>query len=206
MRYGLPVKRGRKPKQTTTPKRAPKTEAGKRIFNAIVQSAEQLLVAEGVELTTNAIAERAGVSVGSLYQYFPNKLAVIATVTKRLNAQLEEAMAAAVEEQGSAGDALIACLRAYCRTGDPHLRRALLRHVPRSWEGTGLDDGEERVLRRLQKLGSGVGIDPLQAQLFVFAIRGAFQGSLLFSLESVVNGHVEKQLEELLKAYLARHS
>jgi AcrR family transcriptional regulator len=44
---------------------------------AILQAAAQILVKEGeAALTTNYIAERAGVSIGTLYQYFPDKQAV----------------------------------------------------------------------------------------------------------------------------------
>jgi AcrR family transcriptional regulator len=45
---------------------------------AIVQACRQVLAEEGAErLTTNRIAEVAGVTVGSLYQYFPNKEAIL---------------------------------------------------------------------------------------------------------------------------------
>ncbi|WP_454277896.1 TetR/AcrR family transcriptional regulator [Sphingomonas sanguinis] len=45
--------------------------------DAIVEAAARILEAAGPSgYTTNAIAQRAGVSVGSLYQYFPNKDAI----------------------------------------------------------------------------------------------------------------------------------
>lgn len=48
-------------------------------MSAILQAGRELLEAEGSEaVTTNRIAERAGVSIGSLYRYFPNKEAVLA--------------------------------------------------------------------------------------------------------------------------------
>lgn len=46
----------------------------KETVRAIVQAASKILVEEGVKgFNTNNIAKRAGVSIGSLYQYFPNK-------------------------------------------------------------------------------------------------------------------------------------
>ena len=46
-----------------------------------MQAGRQLLGSEGPKsLTTNRIAERAGVSIGSLYRYFPNKDAVLAAI------------------------------------------------------------------------------------------------------------------------------
>jgi AcrR family transcriptional regulator len=45
-------------------------------------SATRVVAAEGLaRATTNRIAEVAGVSTGSLYQYFPNKLAIVITLT-----------------------------------------------------------------------------------------------------------------------------
>jgi AcrR family transcriptional regulator len=51
---------------------------------AIVEAAARILVDEGpAALTTNGVARRAGVSVGSLYQYFPNKHAVLRALLER---------------------------------------------------------------------------------------------------------------------------
>jgi AcrR family transcriptional regulator len=52
--------------------------------DAIVEAAGRLLVEHGrLGVTTNAVAERAGVSIGSLYQYFPNKEAIFAALQER---------------------------------------------------------------------------------------------------------------------------
>ncbi len=53
-------------------------------MDAIVEAAGRLLVEHGrLGVTTNAVAERAGVSIGSLYQYFPNKEAIFAALQER---------------------------------------------------------------------------------------------------------------------------
>lgn len=50
----------------------------------IIQAATQIFTERGYAgATTNHIAERAGVSIGSLYQYFPNKEAILATLATR---------------------------------------------------------------------------------------------------------------------------
>jgi AcrR family transcriptional regulator len=52
--------------------------------DAILQAATQVLLASGFEkMSTTRIAERAGVSVGSFYQYFPNKRALLAALVHR---------------------------------------------------------------------------------------------------------------------------
>jgi len=57
-----------------TPRKSPSQDRARATVCALLQAAAQVLEAEGEEgLTTNKIAERAGVSIGTLYQYFPNK-------------------------------------------------------------------------------------------------------------------------------------
>ncbi|MDQ3265402.1 MAG: TetR/AcrR family transcriptional regulator [Myxococcota bacterium] len=57
-----------------TPRKRPSQERARATVEALLQAAAQVLEAEGEEgLNTNKIAERAGVSIGTLYQYFPNK-------------------------------------------------------------------------------------------------------------------------------------
>ena len=59
---------------TETAPREPQQKRAFETVQAILQAAGQLLVEQGfAKTTTNAIAARAGVSIGSLYQYFRNK-------------------------------------------------------------------------------------------------------------------------------------
>ncbi|HEY6130492.1 MAG TPA: TetR/AcrR family transcriptional regulator [Halioglobus sp.] len=59
-------------------KHKPQQERAKRTYEAILAAAAQLLVEIGVErISTNLVAERAGITVPALYRYFPNKYAVL---------------------------------------------------------------------------------------------------------------------------------
>jgi len=61
--------------------------------NAILEAAARILESDGLQMfNTNAIADRAGVSVGSLYQYFPTKGAVLRELIRRKRAELVSAM------------------------------------------------------------------------------------------------------------------
>jgi AcrR family transcriptional regulator len=67
---------------------------------AILEATIQVLLDVGKEkLTTTRVAARAGVSVGTLYQYFPNKSALLQAVLKQHFAQIIDAVERACEEQ-----------------------------------------------------------------------------------------------------------
>lgn len=67
----------RKPPSITS-RRQPKQARSNDLVNAILEAAVQVLAKEGVRrFTTTRVAERAGVSVGSVYQYFPNKASIL---------------------------------------------------------------------------------------------------------------------------------
>ena len=66
------------PKLRTVPRKLPRQDRSRATVDAILEAAARVLVKEGFErTTTNRVAEAAGVSVGSLYQYFPNKEAIL---------------------------------------------------------------------------------------------------------------------------------
>lgn len=78
-----------------TPRKQPTQERARATVDAILQATAYILVKKGwTDLTTNAVAERAGVNIASLYQYFPNKLALVVELQRR---HIAEARAAARE-------------------------------------------------------------------------------------------------------------
>lgn len=65
------------------PRKSPRQRRARETVDAILRATEQVLASDGyARASTNRIAEVAGVSVGSLYQYFPNKDALISAVTE----------------------------------------------------------------------------------------------------------------------------
>jgi AcrR family transcriptional regulator len=81
------------------PRRTPRQARARATFSAIVDACAQLMGSGGYDaLTTNAISERAGVSVGTLYEYFPNREAIVAALTTEACGRLVERMTRAVGE------------------------------------------------------------------------------------------------------------
>jgi AcrR family transcriptional regulator len=92
-----------------SPRKSPRQSRSAVTVAAILDATAHILVERGYAATsTNAVAERAGVSVGSLYQYFPNKDALIAALHVRhieqMKAVIERALAKAMD--GTLADAL----------------------------------------------------------------------------------------------------
>jgi AcrR family transcriptional regulator len=71
------------------PRKSPRQRRSTATVDAILEAAARILEADGLEaLTTNAVADLAGVSIGSLYQYFPGKAAILAEMIRRQRADL----------------------------------------------------------------------------------------------------------------------
>lgn len=75
------------------PRKAPRQARSRALVEAIVEATARIFEREGAAAcTTNAVAETAGVSIGSLYQYFPNRHALTAALVAREHEFLLTAM------------------------------------------------------------------------------------------------------------------
>jgi AcrR family transcriptional regulator len=80
-------------------RKRPRQARSQSTFDAIVEAAARILAEDGGRrLTTNRIAARAGVSVGSLYQYFPDRRAIVRALLERELARAEAMRPAAIDD------------------------------------------------------------------------------------------------------------
>ncbi|HMV33756.1 MAG TPA: TetR/AcrR family transcriptional regulator [Gemmatimonadales bacterium] len=85
------VNRKRAPRRAAEPRRRPQQERGEKRVEEILDAAESVIADLGVAATTtNAIADRAGASVGSLYHFFPNKDAIIRALAARYEGEMRQ--------------------------------------------------------------------------------------------------------------------
>jgi AcrR family transcriptional regulator len=121
-------------KLDTSPRKHPTQARAKDTVEAILGAATQLFIQCGYEQTTMAgIAIRAGVSVGSLYQYFPNREALVAALIERHADELVRTLRSIL--RGHARSTLEDCLRASIEATitanplDPRLHKILSEQV-----------------------------------------------------------------------------
>jgi AcrR family transcriptional regulator len=87
------------------PRKQPRQARARATYSAIVDACAQLLAAASYDaLTTNAVAERAGVSIGTLYEYFPNRESIVAALTADACGRLVARMHCAALETIGMGD------------------------------------------------------------------------------------------------------
>jgi AcrR family transcriptional regulator len=120
----------------TKPRKSPAQQRSQLTVAALLKATAHILVKEGYEsASTNRIAEAAGVSIGSLYQYFPSKEALVAAVVDRHMQEMLQLLRAVVD--GVREQPLEVATRELVRVMidahrvDPKLHRALVEQVPR---------------------------------------------------------------------------
>ncbi|GAA4906674.1 AcrR family transcriptional regulator [Nonomuraea thailandensis] len=174
-----------------TPRKQPRQHRSRETVAVILEAAAQLFQRYGYAgTTTNKIAERAGVSIGSLYQYFPNKDALLVALAEHHLAQsgeqVAQVLARAAERRPSLLELLTGLVRcvADLHTDRPALHRLLFDQAPRT---PGLvarfRETEQRIAHalagELRRIGAG-GPDPeLSGLLAVQGIEAHLHGALL---------------------------
>ncbi|MEM6291735.1 MAG: TetR/AcrR family transcriptional regulator [Myxococcota bacterium] len=191
------------------PRRTPKRRSSQSIVTAILDAAGELLVDAGLSgMTTNAIAKRAGVSVGSLYQYFPNKQAVCAGIAGRVNTRLLEALQDALQRDAEPYERLDAAIAVICSSeiGSHDVRRALLEYVPRSWEESRIGETEQALIELFAPLFAEIAPDLTpedrvqRQQVVMFAVRGAVQGLMLHGMDLLGEARLRSWLRAMVVA------
>ena len=120
-----------------SPRKRPRQQRSRETVEAILTAGARLFGELGFGgASTNRIAEAAGVSIGSLYEYFPNKGAILVALAERrldeMMREVQEELTAATEDEASLEELLrrfvVTMLAAHER--EPDLHRAVFSEAP----------------------------------------------------------------------------
>lgn len=120
----------------TNPRKSASQKRSRLTVAALLEATARILVREGFDkASTNRIAEVAGVSVGSLYQYFPGKEALVAALIDRHNQEVMQAvqgeLAEAVDLPMEQAVRKLVAVAIKAHRIDPKLHRVLSEQIPR---------------------------------------------------------------------------
>ena len=138
------------PRAHTLPRKNATQARSKATVDAILEATARILVKEGYDhASTNKVAEAAGVSIGSLYQYFPSKEELVAALIER---HMDEMTCVVAEAAVRLRDApLEVAAREIVRmmiaahAVDPKLHRVLVEQVPRVGRLEKIEDVQTRA-------------------------------------------------------------
>jgi len=195
------------------PRRRPRQrrseETRDRILDAAVEVFTEFGYARG---TTNRIAEWAEVSVGSLYQYYPNKDAIVAELVAR---HLDAGIAAATERRRTGmPESIGGVMRAIVGTAvgnhahDPGFLRILMEQAPRSHElMTRVAELQHRAIGDMREILQAqpdvVVADEDAAARLVVATVDVVVHQLLAAPDPLAASVVEDEVVAMLTRYLA---
>jgi AcrR family transcriptional regulator len=124
-------------KQRLEPRKPPVQKRSRATVNEVLSAAAQVFEAHGYAAgTTNRIAARAGVSIGTLYQYFPSKEAIAVAILERHIADTDHRLHEWVGHMVAEQHGLRAALHDYVtgmlemHSGQPRLHHILLEETP----------------------------------------------------------------------------
>jgi AcrR family transcriptional regulator len=195
------------------PRKAPRQARSAVTVAAILEAAVQVLLAEGAaRFTTTRVAVRAGVSVGTMYQYFPHKQALLYAVLKQHLEEVAQAVEAACRRDrgktlAAISDGLAA---AYLEAKTRHFAASQALYLVASELDTGdlLGWTSQRMVDAIQPLlasASDATIDDLAG--VTFALRATLSGTVRSILARGADpARVETLRQELpviCRAYLA---
>jgi AcrR family transcriptional regulator len=165
-----------------TPRKAPRQPRARATVDAIIEAAEQLTRKLGItEWTTNHVAERAGVSIGTLYQYFPSKESLLTAAYLQRRTVRLDAITTALTTLGGTRAARLTAERAVARAwldGDWPLELTLRAQLVADGAARKLVDVDEQALRILREAVARDGAVDEVAARRAFIVLRAIEGAI----------------------------
>ena len=200
----------------TNPRKLPQQGRSRETVDALLEATAQLLVRDGYDkASTNKIALKAGVSIGSLYQYFPSKEALVAELLERHYDEMSRICREAMDQFRS--DPLPSLIRETVKAMvavhavNPKLHAVLQEQVPRVGKLMKLDllhaetEANVRTLLTSRQDELRVKNIDLAAFMVVEAVDSLLHASLEPRKEQWNVDVMVQEITDLLLAYLLKH-
>jgi AcrR family transcriptional regulator len=208
MRRRLPARHRRK----LSPRKTPRQDRSRATVEALLEATADILVRQGyARLTTNRIAERAGVNIASLYQYFPGKEAIVAELRRRHGAEQRAAVGTALRaRRGEDLESIVRVLVSMgvaAHAGAPELHRVFTEELPalRVADLSAVDPATFDEFRRFLRAAAPDAPDIELALWMVATIAGAvIHRATVERPDDLRRGLITEELTTVLCRYLRR--
>jgi AcrR family transcriptional regulator len=200
------------------PRKAASQERSRATVDALVEATARILVKEGFDkASTNRIADVAGVSVGSLYQYFPSKEALVAAVIERHQQEIMQTvrgeLAEVLDQPVEQAVRKLVAVAVKAHRVNPRLHRVLAEQIPRVGKLEKLEtfNRENYTLFRtyLERHRDELRVDDLELASFVCvtSIEALTHNAVLHHSKMLLDETMEALIDEtarLVTGYLKR--
>jgi AcrR family transcriptional regulator len=194
-------------------RKQPKQARAAHTIEIIAEAASQILEREGeAALTTNRIAERAGVSIGTIYQYFPNKEAILVTLAMQ---EREAIKAQIIEELGRADPATFEdvtrriirafiCAFAVRRRAKRILILTLIRAGDTRFNGEMMDQIGMLLISAVRAFSPTACLSMPGVYVMTRAVMGAVRSAVVEDRDIIDDPAFEEELVQFVLSYLRR--
>ena len=184
-------------------RRIPRQTRAAETVAAILEGAAQILEAGGLAgFTTNAVAERAGVSIGTLYQYFSDKNEILRAIAERELRKTLANVADAMRDDGPAapGERVRAVVRAIIHAfgGRQRARKAVVQAVFSERGGSAF----QAPVASFIAAHAMAELDEQQTFVLSRAVLGAIRSAVLEEQRFLKSKGFEDELVRLVTAYI----
>lgn len=204
-------------KSPPSPRKQPEQDRSRATVEAIVDAAARILVKHGYDaFTTNRVAEKAGVSIGSLYQYFPNKEALLSELMRRHTSDLERGIEAMAERARTAplAEVVRAAIEHNVRAHlvDPELHRVLSEEVPPlgalDWEAAFTRRTTARVKAAFEARRAEIAVGDLDLAVYIVSrtVEAVVHNAVTERLADLKSGAIADDVTRMLVGYLTGKS
>lgn len=189
----------------------PTQERSWATYRAILDATTHILITKGYEaLTTNHVAEVAGVSIASLYQYFPNKESLVATLhtdhAKQTRSTINTLLKNAEDTKTITMIDLFVEAMIASHIDNPELHRVFQEEIPRLLKTAILEEGNDQFLETIALITRNTNYSEITQKDLAWTIRiithAIIHQGIIDRREDLLSGKISHELKIMLRQLL----